>query len=152
MRRNDGPELSRRPFELTQIGTRSGLSTRIESSSQRTVITTSVIFLIMAGMAMIQPLAANAGGGWYLMSPPLSNAGYPDTSQPLNAWHLEKAFDSAKECYAGRWDPYFEKKESVKVLKKHPEVPKKGWQDFLKTEQSELTQAQCIASDDPRLK
>jgi len=96
--------------------------------------------------------AAIALLGWYLMTPPLNNVSYPDSDAPLKSWHLEKSFDSARECEAGRYDPYVAAAQTEKrLLAEHPEI-KQGVDNYLRTRQNELAAAKCIASDDPRLK
>jgi hypothetical protein len=74
--------------------------------------------------------------GWYLMTPPAQS--HPlfkgddlDTAAPLSKWTLWGSYDSAKECDAGRT-------EQIKTAAPHLAF--------------EILEAECIATDDPRLK
>jgi hypothetical protein len=76
--------------------------------------------------------------GWYLMIPPLSGgsgAAKYDRDAPLARWFVYGAYDSAHECEGSK----FLNREGVK---QRPQDALKGAFDA----------AQCIATDDPRLK
>jgi hypothetical protein len=76
--------------------------------------------------------------GWYLMIPPSAgNSSVPkyDRDAPLGKWFVYGAYDSAHEC------------EGSKFLNR--EGFKQKPQDPLK---SAFDAAQCIATDDPRLR
>jgi hypothetical protein len=82
--------------------------------------------------------AALALVGWYLMVPPRNphpfiKGDYTDTAAPLSKWAHLASSDSAKECEARKSD----------YLKTVAQVPSLA--------QAAL-EAECIASDDPRLK
>ena len=78
--------------------------------------------------------AALALVGWYLMLPPVREAGPPDLGAPLGKWGmLSPSFDSAKECEAYK-------------LKLAEKVVKERRPDYIRAD------AKCVASDDPRLK
>lgn len=71
--------------------------------------------------------------GWYLMIPPTAATSY-DASAPLSTWRVFSAHDHAYEC------------EGAKFLNREGAKQKN---DPIK---AALDQAQCIATDDPRLK
>lgn len=75
--------------------------------------------------------AALALMGWYLMMPP------GDSNAPIARWHLIASFDTARECWA-------EQKQELDYYQdpKHPDV--NTW--------AQWNTAECIATDDPRLK
>jgi hypothetical protein len=89
--------------------------------------------------------AALALVGWYLLVPPLVNAPYKvDTEAPL-AWKVYQTFDTREECDKSRL--------SVRDKYEHTaSAPvgsiKKGSRAFA----LQMTFAQCISSDDRRLK
>ncbi len=73
--------------------------------------------------------------GWYLMVPPLSHDRTAFiTDAPLSHWRVEKAFDTAQDCE--NYSTYF-----WGLLKDQPTKQK----IFRRN-------AQCISTDDPRLK
>jgi hypothetical protein len=86
--------------------------------------------------------AALAVAGWYVMVPP-----FGALQTPVGKWHIVKAFDSAKQCQSYR-DALVLAGE--KELKSNTalsyETKSKGSEFF------DATAAQCIATDDPRLK
>ena len=74
--------------------------------------------------------------GWYLMMPPVerdSRGTFADNAATLSKWHVMQAFDSAQACEEYRAKFWY---GITDPAKKHV---------FFDT-------AQCIASDDPRLK
>ncbi len=97
----------------------------------------------------IRHVAALALAGWYLMVPPAfptspkPNADvHFDDSAPLSKWDIWGSYDSAKECMATR----------VGNLMTIPQAILKSKNPNVKAYFSQNTLAQCIASDDPRLK
>jgi hypothetical protein len=71
--------------------------------------------------------------GWYLMIPPTSGSGY-DASAPLSRWRVFSSHDHAYECEGAKFlnrESARQKNEPIKAA---------------------LDQAQCIATDDARLK
>ena len=94
--------------------------------------------------------AALALVGWYLMQPPSNSGGRPDSKAPLSQWQESGAFDSADERSKERFDTI---KMYEKTLADAQES--KASHDSLDMLQNGLLafwNAQCIASDDPRLK
>jgi len=91
--------------------------------------------------------AALALVGWYLMVPPLkgdSSSGYrADYDAPLSQWTVLSPFDSASPC-----DTQHRRDvdDGASAMKKAP----KGSFDWAVAQK--LTQSQCIATDDPRLR
>lgn len=84
------------------------------------------------------PALAWAGGGWYLMLPPVEHdergRPYFNESAPLREWQHIGAHDSAAQCEE------VELKQRAEVKGKMVNVPNaKGYK-------------RCIATDDPRLK
>jgi hypothetical protein len=84
--------------------------------------------------------------GWYLLVPPLVNAPYKvDTEAPLASWTVYQTFDTREEC---------DKSLSAAHAKYKPTASapigsiKKGSRAFA----LQMTFAQCVSSDDPRLK
>lgn len=90
--------------------------------------------------------AALALIGWYLMVPPLVEAPYKiDMEAPLTSWKVHQKFDSEEQC----------DKSLTSAQAKYNQTAtaplgtiKKGSRAFA----LQMTFAQCIASDDPRLK
>lgn len=80
--------------------------------------------------------------GWYVMVPP-----FGALQTPLGKWHIVKVFDSANQCQSYR-DALVVAAE--KELKSNTamayETKSKGSEFF------DATAAQCIATNDPRLK
>ncbi len=76
--------------------------------------------------------------GWYLMIPPLARSAGPakyDRDAPLGKWFVYGTYDSAHECEGSKW-------LNREGVKQKPQDPMKAAFDA----------AQCIATDDPRLK
>jgi hypothetical protein len=95
--------------------------------------------------------AALALVGWYLMQPPSDNShGRPDSDAPLPQWQESGSFDSAAKCNKERFDTIntYEKllaeAQKSKSSGRDIDTAQNGLLAFLK--------AQCIATDDPRLK
>jgi len=90
--------------------------------------------------------AALALVGWYLMTPPLVNAPSKiDMEAPLASWKIYQTLDTAEECDKALL--------SARAKYEHTaSAPlgsiKKGTRAFA----LQMTFAQCISSDDPRLK
>jgi hypothetical protein len=90
--------------------------------------------------------AALALVGWYLMTPPplFHSKVDVDLDAPLSKWTVYSAFDSAQECEAEKVADFH--LANQKALGDPTDDPKlRGVRDQLMT-------AQCIATDDPRLK
>jgi hypothetical protein len=90
--------------------------------------------------------AALALVGWYLLLPPLVNAPYKvDTEAPLASWKVYQTFDTRDECDKSRLAEQAKYKHTASAP---VGTIKKGSRAFA----LQMTFAQCISSDDPRLK
>jgi hypothetical protein len=92
----------------------------------------------MAGMK-IRHAAALALVGWYLVTPPSTLP--PDVSYkaPLRKWRIVRSFDTADDCEDSRSSFFEESRQKVALNMLEP-----TYRDFMF--------AECIATDDPRLK
>ena len=79
-------------------------------------------------------VAALALLGWYVIMPPASS---PDPNVPLSQWKIVKKFESELEC-----------KEQEEFWHLYAKQPPNNY-DWARNPRS---YAQCVASDDPRLK
>jgi hypothetical protein len=103
--------------------------------------------------------AAFALVGWYLMLPPavMPKTGDPitwityDSSAPIYQWNHMDSFDHAGDCEAARKALLDKTKENASIV-----VPEKMSQADVKRSLDErvlnAVSAECIATDDPRLK
>ena len=84
-------------------------------------------------------IASLALVGWYLITPPSTLP--PDLSYkaPLHKWHIVRAFDTADDCEDSRSSFFEDSRQKVALNMLEP-----AYRDFMF--------AECIASDDPRLK
>jgi hypothetical protein len=92
----------------------------------------------------VRHAAALALVGWYLMVPPMHDAKWYGVERaakfPVSRWEPLPSYDSALECESGKlWFQQKAKKDEHKSESDHAFY---GY----------MLQAQCIASDDPRLK
>jgi hypothetical protein len=85
--------------------------------------------------------AALALAGWYLMAPPLGG-GAIKTTAPLEQWRVVAAFDSADKCNDRQKQDLEDAHERARTTENSRE----------REAALVMTQCQCIASDDPRLK
>jgi hypothetical protein len=90
--------------------------------------------------------AALALAGFYLMSPPVTERPMLviNTNLPMSDWDNHGTFNSKEQCEKGKAD----------LIAQNP-TPSGRWNpsDALRNFQNEaIHQAQCIATDDPRLK
>jgi hypothetical protein len=76
-----------------------------------------------------------AVAGWYLLYPPATQKGSPDSSISLSKWKVDGAYGSAADCDAAHRDDL----KSMAGLGPNSS-------DFLQTQAG-----RCVASDDPRL-
>jgi hypothetical protein len=94
--------------------------------------------------------AALALVGWYLMVPPTFENQYgaiqADDSTPVSKWGQQAVYDSAGACNEGKSD-YFKQSVLASKLVDKTNGPKAGAAIAVAA-----LNAQCIASDDPRLK
>ncbi len=87
--------------------------------------------------------AALALVSWYLMVPVTKDTGHVESNLPLSEWSTIMTFQSKEGCQSG-----------------FSALPRTGGvmsfsgdgQNFHRLSESTLRKAQCIASDDPRLK
>jgi hypothetical protein len=87
--------------------------------------------------------------GWYLMTPPVVRSGFvtaEEPSAPKSTWNIQRSFNTSAECHSARnkflADPdknVFYPAESAKTVR-------------YKSLSKRKVEAECIASDDPRLK
>jgi hypothetical protein len=94
--------------------------------------------------------AALALVGWYLMVPPSTDEG-----APLGHWKVAASYDSASACE----EALHKGKDEAQADYQHPSAPPSGWKhstkdwlDFSRWTAQRFLAAQCIATDDPRLK
>ena len=84
--------------------------------------------------------AALALVGWYLMSPPLSLSSSRqislDLSKPLSEWYPLEGYDTEADC-----------NKEIDAMNKRAVSMAREYHHML-----ELSHAQCVATDDPRLK
>lgn len=107
--------------------------------------------------------AALALAAWYLLAPPVSKNGALDTSASLSAWEQFGAFDTADACEKAS----MQLNECAAVLRGKPgnvvqacggPVPnkpiknKKKQDAVVKEVALQVLSAECISTDDPRLK
>jgi hypothetical protein len=74
--------------------------------------------------------------GWYLMTAPVENVGQFSSVKrevPISEWTRGEQFDSKEQCEGAR-----------KEYLEYPPIPLREMKDLLV--------AECVASDDPRLK
>jgi hypothetical protein len=83
--------------------------------------------------------AALALVGWYVMVPPLGKL-----HDPLSAWLMVKVFDSADECQSYR--------DKLVIVAGNKHLPVWHKTEGNGVEYFDGTGAQCIATNDPRLK
>jgi hypothetical protein len=100
----------------------------------------------------------NAGQGWYLMLPPISgccDALNPNdkgqdewkvmSDAPLSDWVVSDSFDTARECRRSR-------DEQLNTQSKIMAEVKTRKPKFLQAVFGQTMSAQCVATDDPRMK
>ncbi len=90
---------------------------------------------------ILRHAAALALVGWYLMTPSITHPSYSvtilgDSSDQISTWTIEQSFDSARECEQVRQTI----EQSLKM------------KTAMSAHELALLSAQCIATDDPRLK
>jgi hypothetical protein len=94
--------------------------------------------------------AALALAGWYLMLPPHLSDANSAKSAPLSMWRVTIPFDTARECLTQIID-------EQEYTAKNMNGP--SWKEWTSEQRASIKQhaqdwdmAQCIATDDPRLK
>jgi hypothetical protein len=95
--------------------------------------------------------AALAIVGWYLMAPPAKST-LPEQTTPLSAWNVIQSFDSATDYQdAKERDQQTSDKEVAGVVNGLGPLP--GHNEYQARLGDRLIRsAQCVATDDPRLK
>jgi hypothetical protein len=93
--------------------------------------------------------------GWYLLIPPVFSAmgGHPrafnDLKAPINRWDIQGTFESDASCETERARILKEAPLRIQFAHEHPDQDQNGNIEAV-AEAWQL--AQCVASDDPRLK
>jgi hypothetical protein len=82
------------------------------------------------GLACIIAIA-----GWYLLYPPVTQQGSPDSYPALSQWHIDGSYGSAVDCHEAQ-------RSDLNAL----QGLKQDASDFL-----QVQVGRCIAADDPRL-
>ena len=83
--------------------------------------------------------------GWYLMYPPLTPDNQVLTERPLAEWKSGASFDTAKDCEAAR-------SHVSKDGEKLQDAAEAAHDAIGGNLARDMTWAQCVTSDDPRLK
>jgi len=73
--------------------------------------------------------------GWYLLYPPATHKGNPDSYTPLSHWNIDGAYGSAADCHEAHLDDL----NALQGLDRNS-------RDFLQTQAG-----RCVMADDPRL-
>ena len=73
--------------------------------------------------------------GWYLLYPPATNNGNPDSYTALSEWNIDGSFGTAADCHEAHHGDL----NALQGLEQNS-------RDFLQTQAG-----RCIAADDPRL-
>ena len=82
--------------------------------------------------------------GWYLLTaPPMSGPERAGVAEPISEWNFESSYDSASECEVAR---------KAMIEKGMIHLNPGGINDGLPLMLEIMKSAQCIATDDPRLK
>jgi hypothetical protein len=86
-----------------------------------------------------QHATALAIAGWYLMIPPSTLPPSAAYKEPLRKWQIVRGFDTADDCqdFLGNFFEDSQQKQALNLLEP-------AYRDYMF--------AECIASDDPRLK
>ena len=99
-------------------------------------------FIILAGCASTG--TDGASGAYVLMVPPLNQAGFAATNEPLSKWHNLGSFGTRVDCTST-----METQQNTAI----------GWygritnaQDYNQTQAVEILSGRCISIDDPGLK
>lgn len=101
--------------------------------------------------------AALALVGWYLMVPPSTPAGLtnPDAtlingSAPIAQWFIRSSYDSAQDCETAKMSGMLAALQIIKDTEKFKVMREKD--PYLALDTIEKATAQCVSTDDPRLK
>ena len=73
--------------------------------------------------------------GWYLLYPPATNNGNPDSYAAMSEWNIDGSFGTAADCHEAHHGDL----NALQGLEQNS-------RDFLQTQAG-----RCIAADDPRL-
>lgn len=88
--------------------------------------------------------------GWYLMLPPVGNS-----NAPLSKWEVGQSFDTAQACEDGKSGilaTYVSTLSQIKKGKSDEQYVADPMAKFWFEQMQRTQSAQCIASDDSRLK
>lgn len=82
--------------------------------------------------------------GWYLMVPPPKMR--PEEITPLHMWHVLDSYDTAAQCHE-------DLRSYKELIKKDPAYfEKNSGRGMAQLAQEALDEAECISTDDPRLR
>jgi hypothetical protein len=111
-------------------------------------------------LVTLAPSGADAGGGWYLLGPPIvqhDDGSRPSGDTPLRSWTQLGAFDTAAACEAEHSRVYDRaRRELSDAQAEARRMPAGADRDFF--EMARLMkiitplESACIDSDDPRLR
>jgi len=106
--------------------------------------------MLVTGIAV----SAQAGMGWYLMTPPFESEG-PKAFQlqaeaPIHRWDQVRAFDSAAICEHERAKERATAVQTLGKVVKEGDTNEKATRVVILLLNAKMA-AKCIASDDPRL-
>jgi hypothetical protein len=93
--------------------------------------------------------------GWYLLIPPVfspmgeHSRSFNDLSAPLNKWDIWARFDSRSSCNKEKEHLVFEAPIRLRFAREHPDQDANG--NIVAVSEA-WQHADCVASDDPRLK
>ena len=94
--------------------------------------------------------AALALVGWYLLGPPLKADLKIDADAPFSRWKTIRVYDTADACEVGRTKTMALAEQDLRHPVERPHDPYP--QSARRLLDEEIHFAQCIATDDPRLK
>lgn len=118
----------------------------------RVTSTALIVYLVASVVAGANPALAC---GWVLLMPPEVKGQADTTSAPFKTWSQLAAFDSAKECEAGRkkaakdMDETFQKLQRGELVARD-KTPQQA-SEFVGGTLFALLSSACVATDDPRL-
>ncbi|MGO9056161.1 MAG: hypothetical protein ACLQU2_02055 [Candidatus Binataceae bacterium] len=100
--------------------------------------------------------AALALVGWYLLISPTTDQNQADLEAPLSKWQNAGSFDSASDCEAIRrrvTKDLWSEKDQLEWRFRLKDIKRSGHSPVSYSEYAKRLQgAQCVSSDDPRLK
>jgi hypothetical protein len=102
-----------------------------------------LISLVIAGCASSSGNNVSSGG-WLLMAPPLTSAGNPNTSAPMSKWQTVGNYADPTDCKSSMASQQMGAQARYGPIQQSQGTP--GQNDAVM-----ILNAQCVASDDPRL-